>query len=162
MEESENKNSKPQSQFATFSPAASSRSDKRHPLRAGRPGIREKTLTLLIRPLSWITILPERWSSCPNALFCKPNALIIILLLQKEASTNDFLELLNVTYIGRPECQQEKSFIPFRLALSTDQRTMLLDNSQESDDDFRRRTDKHLTLSTLLGVDNVIKTIGED
>lgn len=39
---------------------------------------------------------------------------------------------------------------------------MLLHDSQEADDDLGGRSDEDLTLSTLLGVDDVVKAVGED
>lgn len=40
--------------------------------------------------------------------------------------------------------------------------TVLLHDRKETDDDLGARADEDLTLATLLGVDNVVKTVGKN
>lgn len=40
--------------------------------------------------------------------------------------------------------------------------TVLLHDFEEFDDDFGRRSDEDLSLSRLLGIDNVVETVVED
>ena len=90
----------------------------------------EMTPVLLRWPFNWMTILPERWSSMISNSPIYP-----------EWSVNIWVQILDAW-----KCL-------FKLF------TMSLHDAKKFDNDFGRRSDECLTLSTTFGVDNVIQAV---